>query len=298
MSDGSEQPIAYSSRSLSVSECKFSQLEKEGLAIVVAIKKFHQFLHGRPFTIFSDHQPLKYLFDESKQVPILASGRIQRWALLLSSYQYKIQYRPGKQLGNADALSRLPLPESSEFVPHPGDQTFLVNHLNETVATCATIKSWTDRDPVISRVRKFVLYGGDICDDPALKPYKNRQSELSVLDGCLLLGSRVIVPKAGQGIILNQLHETHPGITRMKALARCFVWWPGIDADIESQVQNCTICQQNRAAPPKAELHPWEWPQRPWSRLHIDHLGPYLGHTFLLIVDAHSKWIEALNISN
>ncbi len=60
MSDGSEQPIAYSSRSLSVSECKFSQLEKEGLAIVVAIKKFHQFLHGRPFTIFSDHQQLKY----------------------------------------------------------------------------------------------------------------------------------------------------------------------------------------------------------------------------------------------
>ena len=198
MSDGSEQPIAYTSRSLSVAERKYSQLEKEGLAIVVAIKKFHQFLHGRPFTIFSDHQPLKYLFDESKQVPILASGRIQRWALLLSSYQYKIQYRPGKQLGNADALSRLPLPESPEFVPDPGVQTFLVNHLNETVATCATIKSWTDRDPVISRVRKFVLYGWDICDDSALKPYKNRQSELSVLDGCLLWGSRVIVPKAGQ----------------------------------------------------------------------------------------------------
>ena len=142
------------------------------------------------------------------------------------------------------------------------------------------------------------MYGWDISDDSALKPYKNRQSELSVLDGCLLRGSRVIVPKAGQGIILNQLHETHPGITKTKALAHCFVWWPGIDADIESQVQNCTICQKNRAAPPKAELHPWEWPQRPWSCLHIDHLRPYLGHTFLLIVDAHSKWIKAQVVSS
>ncbi len=48
----------------------------------------------------------------------------------------------------------------------------------------------------------------------------------------------------------------------------------------------------HRAAPPKASLHPWEFPQRPWSRIHIDHAGPYMGHTFLVIVDAHSKWIE------
>ena len=80
-------------------------VKKEGLAIIFAVKKFHQYLYGHHFTIYSDHQPLKYLFSESRQVPTMASSRIQRWALTLSAYEYSIQYRPGPRLGNADALS-------------------------------------------------------------------------------------------------------------------------------------------------------------------------------------------------
>ena len=72
-------------------------------------------------------------------------------------------------------------------------------------------------------------------------------SELSVLDACLLLGSRVIIPAAGHQIILNQLHQTHPGITKMKILAPSYVWWPGIDADIKITVQDCNTCQLNRS---------------------------------------------------
>ena len=105
MEDGSERPIAFTSRTLSPAEQKYSQVEKEGLAIIFAVKKFHQYLYGHHFTIYSDHQPLKYLFSESRQVPTMASSRIQRWALTLSAYEYSIQYRPGSRLGNADALS-------------------------------------------------------------------------------------------------------------------------------------------------------------------------------------------------
>ena len=84
---------------------KYCQLEKEGLAIVFAVKKFHQYLYGRKFTIVSDHQPLKYLFSEFRQVPVMASSRVKRWALTLSAYDYTIQHRSGKKLANADALS-------------------------------------------------------------------------------------------------------------------------------------------------------------------------------------------------
>ena len=126
MDDGSERPIAYTSRSLSSTEQRYSQLDKEGLAIIFCVKKFHQFLQGRSFVIYSDHQPLKYLFDSNRPTPVLASGRIQRWALMLGSYQYVIQYRPGTKMGNADGLSRLPLPESPTSVPSPGDHVFLL----------------------------------------------------------------------------------------------------------------------------------------------------------------------------
>ena len=79
----------------------------------------------------------------------------------------------------------------------------------------------------------------------------------------------------------------------MKRLARCFVWWPGLDSTIENRVRSCEKCQTNRPLPLKASLHPWEYPSRPWTRLHIDHAGTFLGHTFLIVVDARSKWIES-----
>ena len=295
MEDGSEQPIAFVSRSLSPAERKYSQIDKEGLAIVFAVKKFHPYLHGRTFNIYSDHQPLKHLFDETRQVPTLASARIQRWALLLAAYNYTIRYRPGKAMANADALSRLPLPETIDHAPEPGEHIALINHLDQILITSLHIKQWTDSDPVLSRVRRFTQYGWTDCqeDEPQLSPYQNRQSELSVLNGCVLLGARVVIPPQGQEIILKQLHEGHPRVSKMKALARSFVWWPRLDSAIEACVRNCSTCQEHRPSPTLAPLHPWEWPNRPWARIHIDHAGPFLGHLFLLIVDAHSKWIEA-----
>jgi len=103
--DGSEQPIAFASRSLSPAEKRYSQLDKEGLAIVYGVKKFHHYLFGRKFQIRSDHKPLQHLFSEKRSIPQLASARIQRWALTLSAYDYTITYKPGKQHANADSLS-------------------------------------------------------------------------------------------------------------------------------------------------------------------------------------------------
>lgn len=90
MEDGSEQPIAFASRSLTTAEKKYSQLDKEALAIIFGVTKFRQYLLGHHFFIFSDHKPLQYLFGNSKAIPPLASSRIQRWALTLSAYDYSI----------------------------------------------------------------------------------------------------------------------------------------------------------------------------------------------------------------
>ena len=87
-----------------------------------------------------------------------------------------------------------------------------------------------------------------------------RREELSVHDGCMLWGSRVIIPPQGRTKIIKEFHEGHPGSTRMKALARSFMWWPQLDRDLENVVQDCEICQTYRHLPPTAPLQPWEWP--------------------------------------
>ena len=125
-----------------------------------------------------------------------------------------------------------------------------------------------------------------------------RREELSVHDGCLLWGSQVVVPPQGRTKIIKELHEGHPGSTRMKALARSFVWWPQLDRDLENVIQSCEICQTYRHLPPMAPLQPWEWPQRPWARVHIDYAGPLFGQQFLILVNTHSKWIEIKSVTN
>ena len=82
------------------------------MSIIFGVKRFHQYLYGRQFIIHSDHKPLMYIFDESKAVPLMASARIQRWALTLSAYTYTIQYKAGKDHANADGLIRLPLEDA------------------------------------------------------------------------------------------------------------------------------------------------------------------------------------------
>ncbi len=88
------------------------------------------------------------------------------------------------------------------------------------------------------------------------------------------------------------LHVAHPGITRMKRLARSYVWWPGIDAELEKCVRECVDCQSQQNTPLVVPLHPWSWPTKPRSRVHIDYAGPFMGKMFLLVIDAHTKWLE------
>jgi transposase InsO family protein len=293
MADNSEKPVAYISRTLAKAEKQYSQLEKEALAIVFAVKRFHQYLFGNHFILYSDHKPLESLLNESAPIPQMASSRIQRWALTLSAYNYTIQHRPGQNLANADAFSRLPLPETPDNIPVPGDVLQTIHHLSEHVVTAAHLKKWTDKDPVLSRVRKLVQAGWPTePSDPQLRPYHLRSTEISVVDGCLLLGSRMIIPKEGRGLVLKQLHLSHPGICRMKSLARSYVWWPGIDLAIEQMIRDCHVCQLHRANPPKAPLHPWESAKQPWSRVHIDHAGPFLNKYYLILIDSFSKWLE------
>ena len=299
MEDGSERPIGFASRTLAPAEKKYSQLDKEGLAIIVGIKKFHQHVYGRSFQITSDHKPLLGLLGENKGVPVMASARMQRWALTLAAYEYRLVYKGGKDNGDSDALSRLPLPSYPIEVPVPGEVIQMLERLENTPLDAAQIKQWTRTDPVLSQVLLYTTKGWpNSCSMETLKPYFTRKDEISIQDGCLLWGSRVIVPSRGRQRVLDELHSCHPGMTKMKGLARSTLWWPNLDQAIEDKVKSCHTCQVNQNAPAKAPLYPWEWPERPWSRIHIDHAGPYHNQLWLIIVDAHSKWLDIYPVSS
>ena len=292
MEDGDERPICFASRSLTKAEQGYSQLEKETLACVWGVKKFHNYLYGRPFTIYNDHRPLEGLLRDDKVTPVMAAARIQRWALTLGAYHFKFVYKPGKLMSHCDALSRLPGKATPTEVPEVQETVFLVDMLSTTPVSFDDIEAWTDKDTTLSRVKHYILHGWCDVTEAHLHPYASRRTELSVHAGCVLWGLRVVIPPPGRETVLHMLHDTHPGIVKMKNLARSYVWWPKMDSELETMVKTCTTCQSNRNAPAVAPLHPWEHPPRAWARIHIDYAGPVDGKMLLVIVDAYTKWIE------
>ena len=164
----------------------------------------------------------------------------------------RIQYKPGNENSNPDVLSRLPLPESPSSEPIPGETVFLMDTLQASPVNATQIRNCTSKDPILAKARTLILQGWTYTPDKDFQPFQLRKEELSVHDGCVLLGSRVVIPEVLRSKMLEQLHQGHPGITRMKALARRFVWWPGMDQQLEQKVRSCVNCQQHQNKPATA----------------------------------------------
>ena len=276
-------------------------IEKEALAIVFGIKKFHKYLFGRRFTLLTDHRPLTLLPGPKRGIPVLAASRLQRWSIQLSAYQYDIEYRASKNHANADALSHLP----RKTVEEPDDWTLEADQVNRVQmerapVTVTQIREATRGDPVLSRVVYCILHGWSAEDSipEQLKIYYTKEDEFTVEDGCLLRGTRVVIPAKYRAAVLSELHLNHPGMVRMKSLARLHVRWPSLDHDVEQTVRDCGDCQANRSRSPLKVNNPWIWPTSPWQRIHLDFAGPFNGEMFLLVVDAKSKWIEVFPMSS
>ena len=126
-------------------------------------------------------------------------------------------------------------------------------------------------------------YWDGLLSSSVKQSYVMRKNKLSILDSCILWASRIIIPPAGQQLLLDELHDTHLGVSKMKALAQSYICWPGMNSDIENLVMSCSVCQESWPVPAAAPLHSWEWPSQPWSRIHLDFADPFLGHMFLLL---------------
>ncbi|XP_065219648.1 uncharacterized protein K02A2.6-like [Planococcus citri] len=275
-----ERPIVFASRVLSAAEKNYSQLDKEALAIKWGVEKFFYYLYGRHFTLITDHQPLVHIFSKTKKLPALSATRRLHYAIFLQNFDFDIKYRRSEDHGNADFLSRFPrnVKEAVELF----DQS--VNRIHQLIfqdcpLTVRELSNATTKDKDLLILLEK-LRSGESCEDYSLH------------EGVIMKGVRIVIPEILQNRILAELHQGHFGVVKMKQLARTTVFWKKIDSDIEQMVRNCESCIAFRPEQTKTKTHFWEYPATPWERIHVDFAGPFQGQMFLLVVDAHSKWIE------
>ena len=260
--DDSVKAFHHVSRRLTPAEQRYSQIEKEGLGIVYAVKKFHKYLWGRRFTIFTDHRPLLHIFGSPSGIPVHTANRLQRWAIILLGYDFAIKFIGTDDFGHADVLSRLiaeqPRNQEDIIVANviaQAEEDILTSALKRLgPVSFAEIRTATLSDRLLAMVKDYLENGwppNRKLERMDVSNYHNLRDELEVVNDVIIYRGRTVVPPPLRRPVLNSLHEAHPGMNRMKALARCFVFWPGIDADIQAKVADCPQCQQARNPPPR-----------------------------------------------
>lgn len=288
--NGVERPVFFVSSTLSPAEVNYSQIHREALAIMFAVRKFHNYLYGQQqFIIYTDNKGISEIFNPNKKTPAVAAARLHRWAVELSMYNFKIMYRESSKMCHADALSRLPLSV-------PTDDTLInikyFNFTNDSLVSQIDVQNSIISDPILSKVYKYTFNGWPSKIPQNLRPYFSEKSNLSTEDNCLYYGSRIVIPSCLKEKVLKNLHVNHLGIVRMKMIARSYCWWPSYNKHIEQYVQSCKVCQETQNFKHKSSI---SWPKCtfPFERVHIDFFD-FAGKKFFVYVDAYSKLCEVV----
>lgn len=277
--------ICYASKSLSDTEKKYHQTEKEALALVWAVERFSSYLHGKKFDLITDHKPLQFLFS-SRSKPCL---RVERWVLRLQSFEFSVIYKAGKD-NIADTLSRLTVHKEFQSFDQTDKHVFaIVQYSKPNAFKLSEIVEETQKDEELMQVVDSLKSG----QWKFKCPYSFCKFELCEVNGLLLRGQRIVIPSSLRRRTLELAHEGHPGIVSIKRRLREKVWWPHIDKDAEKIVRTCSGCQfvQPVGRPEPMKRH--VLPENAWEEISIDMMGPLpSGHHLIVVVDYFSRYVE------
>jgi transposase InsO family protein len=294
------KPVAYASRSLTETERRYAQIEKEALAVTWSCEKFSDYILGSKFEIETDHKPLVPLLSNKRLNDL--PPRVLRFRLRMAKYDYTISHVPGKLLYTADTLSRDPAPNQEPDSLQEEVETF-VNSITKlslpaTEQRLEIYRQSQEQDPVCTQVREFCRTGWPNKQHvpQELMPYWKVKSSLTICDNLLLYNLRIVVPKSMQSETLQKIHAGHLGIEKCKKRTSSSVWWPGVMQPIVQVVQNCQVCAKE-TKPGKEPLISTLLPKYPWQVVGTD-LFELNKNNYLLVVDYFSRYPEVVKVTS
>jgi hypothetical protein len=294
-----DKPIAFASRALTKTETAYCQMEKELLAIVFAMERFHTYVYGRKSSVITDHRPLISI---AKKSLIVAPRRLQRMLLRLQRYDFDLIYRPGSKVIIADTLSRA-YPAVSPKSASENFNADIANMSNSTeplsvVASDYVVKLIRDAaesDELYIKLRSFIRSGWPaaknlIPDD--LRIFYSCRDEMSVEQDLIFKGPRLYVPFAARAAMIERSHSSHIGLNSALRRVRECIFWPRMTSEITEYITRCNICNQLPAAsPPKEPLISHAVPVRAWEQVGVD-LFQIGNHDYLITVDYTTNFFE------
>ena len=264
---GQHRVISYVSRSLVVVERRYSQTEKEALALVWACERFHLYLYGIKFEMVTDHKPLEVIYSPRSK----PSARIERWVLRLQLYTYNVKHIPGPK-NIADPLSRL-----FRKTEPPGERNVAEEYIRFVAVNAAQqaipieeIERKSTENSELTEVRCCIKMN-DWGEGPS--GYRAVRNELTVFGKLVLRGTRIVMPKQLRKSTLELAHEGHMGIVKTKVRLQSKVWWPGLDREAELACRSCHACQVVGLPMLPEPVKSTELPTSPWVDLAADFNG-------------------------
>ena len=293
-----KKPCAYASKSMTETQRRYAQIEKELLAIYFGVTRFHQFVCGRKFTVETDHKPLIAIFKKSLNS---CPTRLQRMLLSLQNYDIHLVYRPGKELIIADNLSRAPLRDEFHNNLDLESQICVVSKKIDIEETkLRLLVNDCDKDDELKVVKQFIKDGWPTKSKNVpnnIIPYYNLKSFIVEYNNLIYLNDRLVVPKSWRNKMLALIHCGHLGITKNIQRAKHYLYWPGMIKDITNYVNCCDSCQKYAKANLKEPMISHQIERVPWYKVGID-IYEFNGQSYLLIVDYYSKYPEIVNLNN
>ena len=298
--DGTLKAVAYCSRTLTPTEKRYAQIEKECLAAVWCCERFDRYLVGLPsFTIETDHKPLVPLINtkDLSETPL----RCQRLLMRLARFNATAKYVMGKDMFVADHLSRSPLKRTDceGQTPNVNERVNAVSaQWPATDAYFEKLKKETLEDSTLQAAIWHTLNGWPEKKDSvklAARSLFDVRAELSVWEGILVKGERLVIPSTMQADLLQRLHEGHCGISKCRELARMSVWWPSVSNDIKDFISRCSFCLEKRPANKKEPMMASELPDYPFQRIAAD-ICQEKGSQWLVAMDAYSRYLEIAHL--
>jgi hypothetical protein len=296
------KPILFASRTTTKAERNYSQLEREFLSIVFALHRFRLYLIGTVCTVQTDHRPILGIIEKSID---LLSARLRRWVIAIQQFDFKIEHIAGKNNFLADVLSRnavSDLPSDAEVI----GESSLCSIQMLAPLSLDQIAADTSADDEMQAIVTAIQQNWSSPLQRKLTPYYQMRNELSIFNyknqAIITKGDRTVVPRSLKNKMLRLCHENHIGISKMKAVLRASVYWPGMDKDVEAFCRTCNFCLMHATRGDRAPLKQVaSQVEVPWSKIAIDLTGPSQaldGHTLLTVIDLHSRYPEAYIIPN